>query len=87
MPAVLTHKAIMLLARERLAEVRDALQAKAASTTPQTTVDRRVLQLATEAHRILSQQPHPNTEFPGEPYMRPLGQNVSKLAVFGSMGT
>jgi len=86
MPAVLTHKAILLLARERLAELRDALKAKVRSGQNITSVDRRILALATRAHEILSTPPHPNTDLPEEPYVRPLGQEVSKFAVMGCMG-
>ena len=86
MPAVLTHKAIMLLARQRLDEVRTALNAKQSSGVAMTNIDRRVLQLATEAHRILARAPYPNADFPDEAFMRPFGKDVSKLAVLGSMG-
>lgn len=86
MPAVLTHKAILLLARERLAEVRDALKAKVRSGQHVTNVDRRMFALATRAHDLLSTPPHPSTDLPGEPYVRPLGQDVSQFAVMGSMG-
>lgn len=86
MPAVLTHKAVFLLARDRLAEIRDGLKAKAASSGVTTPVETRVLQLATEAHRILSQQPHPNATLPGAAFGRPLGQDVSMLGVLGAMG-
>jgi Zinc dependent phospholipase C len=88
-PAVLTHKTIMLLARERLATIRDALNAKLAGAGPKSDLEHRVAFLADQAHRMmtdtaLSQR---GVLFPlGATYTTPLGQDVSPYAVMGSMG-
>lgn len=93
MPAVLTHKTIMLLARERLSQIRDALQAKKnTSGAIHTDLEDQILELAKQACIIMSEPPHPTTTLPGEPfssdtpYLRPLGQRISKFAVMGAMG-
>ncbi len=86
MPAVLTHKAIMLLARERLATIRAQLRAKVAGGRNVSDLEHRVLHLAEAAHAMLSVPPHPSTALPGLPYFTPLGQDVSKFAVMGAMG-
>ena len=87
MPAVLTHKSIMLLARERIAQIRDALQAK--KNTPgvvHTDLEARLLKLSKLTYDMMSELPHPTTTLPGPPYIRPLGEGISKFAVMGSMG-
>ena len=89
MPAVLTHKTIMLMARERLAAIRDALNAKLLRGGPKSDLEHRVMFLADQAHRMmtdltLSQR---GVLFPlGADYTTPLGQDVSPYAVMGSMG-
>ena len=67
MPAVLTHKSTMLLARERLREMRDLLRAKVNSRLNITNVDRRILALAERAHELLSTDPRVVTAFPDAP--------------------
>ncbi|HEX7330456.1 MAG TPA: zinc dependent phospholipase C family protein [Pyrinomonadaceae bacterium] len=87
MPFVLTHKSIMLLARERIAQVRDALQAKKNTTgVVHTDFEARMLELAKKTYQMMSEPPHPTTTLPGQPYVRPLGDQISKFAVMGSMG-
>jgi hypothetical protein len=76
----------MLLARERLREVRDLLTAKVNSRGVVTNVDRRVLELATKAHQMMSDVAPVDTTFPDDPYVRPFGAGVSSFAVMGSMG-
>lgn len=87
MPAVLTHKTIMLLARERLGQIRDALQArKNTSGIVHTDLDNKIFALAKRAYDIMSEPPHPTTDLPGQPFVRPLGEGISKFAVMGAMG-
>jgi len=87
MPSVLTHKSIMLLARERIAQIRDALEAKRnTSGVVHTDLEAKILDLARQTHQMLSEPPHPTTQLPGPPYVRPFGEGVSKFAVMGAMG-
>jgi hypothetical protein len=86
MPAVLTHKSMMLLARERLREIRDLLTAKVNSRGVVTNVDRKMLDLATKAYQMMSEAPLVDTTFPDDPFVRPFGSGVSSYAVMGSMG-
>jgi len=87
MPAVLTHKTVMLLARKRLQEIEEALRAKRlAAAVPLTNIEERVASLAKKAFDFMSSDPPPKLEFPGVPFSRPLGSGVSRFAVMGSMG-
>src|SRR5258708_2759828 len=87
MPAVLTHKAIMLLARKRLQEIKEALAVKKlAGAVPRTAIEDTVQALATKALDYMGTAPPPSTPFPGAPYAQPLGSGVSKFAVMGAMG-
>lgn len=84
MPAVLTHKAILLLARERLADLRARLTAKKGSAGQLTDVELRVLHLADKAHGLLSRaMPVADDTTAG---VGALGAGVSRFAVMGSMG-
>lgn len=76
----------MLLARERLREIRDQLGAKVHSSGVITSVDRRVLELASKAHEMMSSQPQVRTTFPDAPDLRPFGEGVSAFSVMGAMG-
>ena len=90
MPAVLTHKAIMLLARERLAEFRDvldlAIERRQASGQAVTNLETDLRRLADLAHKMMSSQPHADSRLPGDVFARPLEDQVSKFAVMGCMG-
>ena len=90
MPAVLTHKTIMLLARERLADIRDVLTRKtAAAGATVSDLEHRMLYLATKAYDLMSDHEAgpPDIDFPiGTLYPTPLGKGVSRFAVMGSMG-
>ncbi|HYJ84704.1 MAG TPA: zinc dependent phospholipase C family protein [Pyrinomonadaceae bacterium] len=87
MPAVLTHKSIMLLARERIGQIRDALVAKKnSSDVVHTDLEAKILALATKTFDMMSQPPHPTTTLPGHPFVRPLGDRISKFSVMGAMG-
>src|SRR6266705_3279974 len=87
MPAVLTHKTIMLLARKRLEEIEEALRVKRlAGVVPRSTIEERVEALVTKALEYMNSDPAPSTDFPGAPYAKPLGSGVSKFAVMGAMG-
>jgi hypothetical protein len=92
MPAVLTHKTIMLLAQERVKDIRRILQARIDSGAPDvTTLERRLLAIATECTRIFTSDPRPDTQLPGVAFATPVGNDttsypVSQFAVLGSMG-
>lgn len=92
MPAVLTHKSIMLLARERVSRIHAALQAKVDAGGPNiTTLDRQMLAIAAETSRIFASEPRPRTELPGILFANPVGADgdsypISQYAVMGSMG-
>jgi hypothetical protein len=86
MPAIITHKAVLLLARERLREVGDALRAREYAGVKLTTLEDTVKQLADSAWRILGSPPPAETQTPAFPDGRPLGQGISKLAVLGTQG-
>src|SRR5262245_15477144 len=87
MPAVLTHKTVMLLARKRLQELEESLRAKRlAGIVPLTNTEKRIEVLAQTAVEFMSTNPTPQTDFPLGPYGRPLGSGVSKFAVMGAMG-
>lgn len=89
MPAVLTHKTIMLLARERLGALRDALDTKLHGAGPKSDLEWRVWYLAKKAYQMMSDNvlSDRGVLFPsGADYPTPLGQDVSPFAVMGSMG-
>ncbi len=92
MPAVLTHKSIMLLARERVASIQTVLKAKVdAGGASVTTLDRQLLAIATETSRIFASEPRPITQLPGILFAVPVGADnnrypISQYAVLGSMG-
>jgi hypothetical protein len=54
MPAILTHQAIMLLARERLQDIRDRLISRLGHAGVLTDLEFRILRLATHAHAMMS---------------------------------
>lgn len=76
----------MLLARARLREIRELLKAKVNSQGVITNVDRRIFELATKAHQMMSEPPLVVTKFPDAPDLRPFGAGVSAYAVMGCMG-
>ncbi|HYI00864.1 zinc dependent phospholipase C family protein [Hyalangium sp.] len=89
MPAVLTHKSIMLLARERLRLISELLKHKVESGAPVSDLEHRVRFLADKAYTLMSENAgaQPAIQHPaGEVYVRPLGGGVSRFAVMGSMG-
>ncbi|MCP4285356.1 MAG: hypothetical protein GY792_13025 [Gammaproteobacteria bacterium] len=92
MPAVLTHKAIMLLARERVQRIQSVLQAKInAGGANVSTLDRQLLAIATETSRVFASEPRPRTQLPGILFAQPVGADldsypISQYAVLGSMG-
>jgi hypothetical protein len=82
MPAALTHKSILLLARQRLRRMYSELEAKKSSGAAMSDLELRVAHLAREADVMLSTQPWPEpSKLPN-----PLVDGVSKLAVLGAMG-
>src|SRR5438105_11322457 len=89
MPAVLTHKTIMLLARERLAEIERVLTRKTKTGNSVTDLEHRVLYLASQARAMMTDNDSapPDSGLPGvTAYAVPLGKGVSRFSVMGSMG-
>jgi hypothetical protein len=90
MPAVLTHKAIMLMARERLADmtgtVTRAIARKKAAGLPVRDLEHKLLALAVETYRQMSSPPPIDATVPGQLFARPAKDQVSKFAVMGAMG-
>jgi zinc dependent phospholipase C len=89
-PAVLTHKTIMLMARERLRTIADSLNAKLLRAGPKSDLEHRVMWLADTAYKMMSDGGSLSKRgvlFPeGAVYGTPLGKDVSPYAVMGSMG-
>src|SRR5437588_10912092 len=89
MPALLTHKAIMLLARERIADLRDRLLLKKALGVTLTDLELRVLRLALMAHISMSEtdDTREKIDTPSEAdWPDGFGKGVSRFSVMGSMG-
>jgi len=91
MPAVLTHKSIMLLARERVKQFQSVLKRKVDRGVGVTRLDRQLLAIATETARVFSSEPRPRTQLPGIMFAEPVGADnnrypISQYAVLGSMG-
>jgi hypothetical protein len=83
MPAALTHKSILLLARLRLRRMYSQIAAKTRrSGASVSDLELRVEHLARQADAMLGTQPWPELS----DSRNPLGADISKLAVLGSMG-
>ncbi|HZF09978.1 MAG TPA: hypothetical protein VFE33_14405, partial [Thermoanaerobaculia bacterium] len=83
MPGVLTHKSIMLLARERIRLWRDQL-AERITGSRATDLEHRLYFLASKAYEMMTGPPVPSVDIPGFP-QHPFS-GVNKFAVMGSMG-
>tara|TARA_R110000744_G_scaffold158119_6_gene274083 strand:- start:2410 stop:5088 length:2679 start_codon:yes stop_codon:yes gene_type:complete len=93
MPAVLTHKTIMLLAKERVKDIYTVLKTKVEGDGPGpvSTLDRQLLAIAKETLTIFTSEPRPRTEMKGLLFAGPVGEDhesypISQYAVLGSMG-
>ncbi|HVE85802.1 MAG TPA: hypothetical protein VND93_23265 [Myxococcales bacterium] len=90
MPAVLTHKTIMLMARERLKAMASALEDKRkAGVKPMTDLEHRLLFLAGQAADMMTdgELEKRGVQFPdGGGYGTPFGKGTSPWSVMGSMG-
>ena len=92
MPSVLTHKAIMLLAKERVSDIHKVLKAKVdKGGATITTLDRQVLAIAKTTLEIFTSSPRPRGEVTGLLFAEPVGDDndsysISQYAVLGSMG-
>ena len=96
MPAVLTHKAITLLARDRLVHIRDLtarmIERKTVAGVTIPRIEVRINQLADTAVRMMNTGPTADVTlarardsgFSGEPDV--FGGGISKFAILGSMG-
>jgi hypothetical protein len=89
MPSVLTHTAIMLLARERLSQIDRVMSARIAAAPAgqeATDVEVRLRDLARSALNVLNTGPHVDANVPGNLAGQTVADGVSKFAVMGSMG-
>ncbi len=96
MPAVLTHKAILLLARDRLVQIRDVtarmIERKLVAGTRVPLIEHRMNLLADAAVRMMNTVPTADVTmarardsgFGGEPDV--FGGGISKFAILGCMG-
>lgn len=91
MPAVLTYKASMLLAKERVNDIHKVLKAKRDNGKALTTLDRQLLSIAKATLDIFQSEPRPRTDLKGLLFVEPIGADVqrypiSQYAVLGSIG-
>src|ERR1700749_31258 len=89
MPAILTHKAIMFLARERIQDIRDRLLLKKGVGLTLTDLELRVLRLARLTHSAMSDSDPTRDAIvtPSEAdWPDGFGAGVSRFSVMGSMG-
>jgi hypothetical protein len=89
MPSVLTHTAILLLARERLARIERVMSARIAAAPAgqaATDVEVRLRDLARAALDALKTAPHVDANVPGNLAGQTVADGVSRFAVMGSMG-
>jgi hypothetical protein len=86
MSGILTHKAVMLLARERLQQIKALLTARVASGLLVHPLEQRILLLADQALTRMGELPHAEIDFPDRGLAPAIGRGVSKFAVLGSMG-
>lgn len=96
MPAVITHTAIMLLARDRLREIRDAvdrlIQRRTVAGDPINPLETKIRDLSARAWDMLSEASAVDPVVAGEAGSAltglpdPLNTSVSRFAVMGAMG-
>ncbi|WP_299440848.1 hypothetical protein [uncultured Rhodospira sp.] len=89
MPSVLTHTAIMLLARERLGQVERVLSSRIAAAPDgqtATDVEVRLRDLARAALEVFKTTPHVDAHVPGNLAGQTVADSLSKFAVMGAMG-
>jgi heme/copper-type cytochrome/quinol oxidase subunit 4 len=87
MAGPLTHAAVLLLARDRIAEVRDTLQARRAAGHTLHPVEERIRELADRAYAMLGEgTPPPEGSLPVRPLGTTVGAGISRFALMGSMG-
>jgi hypothetical protein len=87
MAGPLTHAAILLLARDRIAEVRDTLQARKAAGHTLHPVEERIRELADRTYAMLGAgTAPPEGSFPVRPLGTTVGAGISRFALMGSMG-
>src|SRR5688572_29943212 len=91
MPAVLAHTAIMLLARDRVEDIRNRLMLRKAAlgpAVPLTDLELRILRLATLTHIMMSEaeSDHAPIELPSDDWPDRIGRGASRFCVMGSMG-
>ena len=91
MPAVLSYKASMLLAKERVNDIHKVLKAKRDNGAALTTLDRQLLSISKATLDIFQSEPRPRTDLKGLLFVEPIGADVqrypiSQYAVLGSIG-
>lgn len=86
MSGILTHKAVVLLARERLLQTQSLLRVRVASQSFVHPLERRLQFLVNETVTRLGAQPQAEIDFPDRGLGPAVGRGISKFAVLGSMG-
>src|SRR5687768_16496349 len=91
MPAVLVHTGIMLLARDRVEDIRNRLLFKKALAPPGglTDLELRILRLASLTHILMSDFADEQTQqlqLPSADWPEGFGRGVSRYCVMGCMG-
>src|SRR5262249_8828848 len=85
MPGPLTYTAIALMARDRLRQIRDALQARKATARTSNDIELQFLYLAQRAFEFMSAS-RPSVPSPLRHYGPPLAQEVSQFLLMGGVG-
>lgn len=87
MAGILTHAAVVLMARERIGRIIDTLAARERSGAALTPVETRVRRVAESARAFLNVAPFPSAaSLPRRPFALPLGEEVSTFALLGAVG-
>src|SRR5262249_28526400 len=76
----------MLLARERLQQIKSVLSVRTSVGMVPHPLERAILFLADQALTRMGEQPHAEIDFPDRGVSPAIGRGVSKFAVLGSMG-
>jgi hypothetical protein len=88
MPAVLAHTAIMMLARDRVEDIRNRLLWRKSLGAPLTDLELRILRLASLTWTLMTEsaEERRDLELPSADWPDGIGSNVSRFCVMGCMG-
>src|SRR4051812_37489326 len=86
MAGPVTHAAVLLLARDRIAEIRDTLQGRKDAGVPLNPVEENIRALADTTLQLLTRvNSHPGS-LPVRPLGTTVGEGISRFALLGAMG-